>query len=167
MKIRLENKGDYAAVHAVNVAAFETTAEAALVDALRQKASPLISLAAEAEEQIVGHIMFSPVTLSGHSDLVILGLAPMAVLPAYQRRGVGTALVLNGLDHCRATGAGAVVVLGHPRYYPRFGFVPSVDYHIDCEYDVPADTFMILELQKGYLQEAAGTIRYHEQFGRV
>jgi putative acetyltransferase len=165
--IRSEEVGDWAAVHAVNVSAFETSAEANLVDALRTQAEPIISLVAEDEGSIVGHIMFSPVTLNGHLDLNIMGLAPMAVVPSHQRRGIGSALVRTGLDRCRELGVDAVVVLGHSEYYPRFGFVPSVHFGIRSEYDVPDEVFMVVELQEGVLRNASGTVRYHQAFSEV
>ena len=97
MRIRPEKPGDHAGVRAVNVAAFETPAEADLVDALRAQAWPLVSLVADEDGAIVGHIMFSPVTLPGHPALALMGLAPMAVTPARQRAGIGSALVRAGL----------------------------------------------------------------------
>jgi len=167
IRIRLEEPKDYMAVHAVNEAAFETSAEANLVDALREGANPVISLVAEDDEEVVGHIMFSPVRLSGYADLKIMGLAPMAVEPGHQRKGVGSELVRVGLEKCKELGAGAVVVLGHSWYYPRFGFLPSVRYGIHCEYKVPEDVFMVLELQPGYLQGASGLIKFHRAFKDV
>ncbi len=125
MLIRAEEEKDCAAVYAVNASAFETLAEAHLVDVLRSQVRPVVSLVAEDGGEIVGHIMFSPVSLSGHPKLKIMGLAPMAVTPEHQRKGIGSALVRAGLEQCQQLGFGAVVVLGHPEYYPRFGFVLS------------------------------------------
>jgi putative acetyltransferase len=165
--IRPEVDPDRAAIHAVNRAAFETSVEADLVDALRAKAGPLISLVAEVDEQIVGHILFSAVSLAQHPELNLMGLGPMAVLPKYQRKGVGSALVGEGLQRCKHRGCQAVVVVGHPEYYPRFGFVPASRYGIRCEYDVPDDVFMLVELAAGILRGASGLIRYDEAFGNV
>lgn len=167
MHIRLEHPSDFAAVHAVNCAAFDRPAEADLVAALRAQAGPIISLVADADGSIAGHICFSRVTLSGHAGLVIMGLAPMAVLPAAQRRGIGAALVRGGLDHCTQHGCCAVVVLGHPGYYPRFGFVPASGFGIRSEYDVPDTAFMVRELKAGVLHGRTGTIRYHAAFANV
>ena len=167
MLIRREQPADVAAVHAVNEAAFATGTEAALVDALRAQAEPIVSLVAEDAGSIVGHICFSPVTLSGHAELTIMGLAPMAVLPADQRRGIGSALVRSGLERCRRLGCDAVVVLGHAEYYPRFGFVPASRFGIRSEYDVPDDAFMAFEIEAGILKGRAGTIRYHAAFANL
>jgi putative acetyltransferase len=167
VRIRDERPGDVDAVRAVNRAAFETSEEADLVDALRRAASPLISLVAEAGDAVVGHIMFSPVTLAGADALTLMGLAPMAVLPARQREGIGSRLVSAGLERCREANVAAVVVLGHAEYYPRFGFIPASRLSLRSEYDVPDDVFMVCELQAGRLHGRAGTIRYHEAFGSL
>jgi putative acetyltransferase len=111
--------------------------------------------------------MFSPVTLNGHVELNIMGLAPMGVVPSHQRQGIGSALVRGGVDRCRELAVDAVVVLGHSDYYPRFGFVPSVRFGIRSEYDVPEDVFMVVELQDGVLRNASGTVRYHQAFNEV
>ncbi len=165
--IRIEEEKDWAAVHTLNAAAFETPAEAYLVEALRQQARPVVSLVAEEKLAVVGHIMFSPVKLSGHSELRIMGLAPMAVAPEHQRIGIGSALVRAGLEQCKKLGCGAVVVLGHPEYYPRFGFSPSASFGISCEYDVPEEVFMIIELQPGFLDGVSGKVEYHSAFSSV
>ena len=167
MLIRAEQQRDWAAVHAVNLSAFGTPTEADLVDALRAQAQPLVSLIAEEHGAIVGHIMFSPVELSGHSALRIMGLAPMAVAAEHQRKGIGSALVLAGLEECKQLGFGAVVVLGHPTYYPRFGFSSSARFGIGCEYDVPEEVFMVVELEAGFLDGASGKVKYHAAFGDV
>jgi putative acetyltransferase len=167
MIVRDEEPADYDTVHTLNRSAFETEVEAGLVDALRQQADPIVSLVAVDGATVVGHIMLSPVSLSDHPNLVIMGLAPMAVLNEHQNKGVGSALVRAGLERCRELGAGAVVVLGHASYYPRFGFMPSTQFGIRSEYDVPDDVFMVLELLPGYLTDAAGTITYHAAFNNL
>jgi putative acetyltransferase len=164
MEIRQEQAGDGPGIRAVNRAAFETGAEADLVDALRAAARPFLSLVAVERGTIVGHILFSPATLADRPDLVLMGLAPMAVVPDRQRRGIGSALVGAGLERCQALGCQAVVVLGHPSYYPRFGFVPASRFGLRCEYDAPDEAFMALELRPGSLDGARGTIRYHAAF---
>lgn len=167
MLIREEKESDWLEVFIVNQAAFATPAEAHLVNALHEQCRPIVSLVAEAEGKILAHIMFSSVQLSGHPSLSLMGLAPMAVLPEYQRKGIGSALVKSGLEQCRALGVGAVVVLGHIAYYPRFGFVPYVRYGISCEYEAHEEAFMVLELQSGYLAGKKGTIQYHDAFKNV
>ncbi len=161
MKIRPELPTDAEAIRAVNQAAFETNTEADLVELLHQQASPIISLVADDAGLVVGHILFSPSVLLGQPDAKIMGLAPMVVLPAHQRLGIGSSLVRAGLEACRQLGFGAVVVLGHPKYYPRFGFQPASRFGLRCEYDVPDDVFMALELATGTFSRKTGTIRYH------
>ena len=165
MRVRTETDVDRAAIRAVNEAAFGSGAEAEIVDALRAKGVELVSLVADGDGAIVGHILFSPVSLVGHDGLDLMGLGPMAVLPREQRKGIGSALVREGLRQCKQLGAQAVVVVGHPRYYPRFGFAPASRYGIRCEYDVPDDVFMIAELEAGALRNASGLVHYDAAFG--
>ncbi len=164
MRIRDESKKDTAAVRALNIEAFGTPSEANLVDALRKQMGLLISLVAEQDEQILGHILFSPVSLSGHTDLKIMGLGPMAVAPPHQRKGIGSQLVPTGLKKCKQLDYIAVVVLGHPDFYPRFGFVPSSHFDIDYEYDVPEEVFMAAELVPGSLRGKSGRVKYNPAF---
>jgi putative acetyltransferase len=165
MHVRVERPADADAIRELNRLAFDGPTEARIVDALRGVASPLVSLVAEEHGAIVGHILFSPVTLASASHLSLMGLAPMAVLPAHQRAGIGSALVHAGLEACRELGTIGVVVLGHAAYYPRFGFVPGSRFGLSCEYDVPDDVFMAVELKDGALAGHAGIVRYHREFG--
>lgn len=168
MNIREEQPSDIEKIWEVNSEAFKTEAEANLVNALRNSGCTYNSLVAETETNIVGHILFTPVELSGDDNkLKIMGLAPMAVYSQYQNKGIGSKLVTAGLELCKLQGYDAVVVLGHPNYYPRFGFVPSVKYGIKSEYEVPDDVFMILELAPNTLKEHKGIIKYHEEFNNV
>lgn len=172
IKIRAERAEDAAAVRRVNELAFGGAEEAALVDALRAAADPHVSLVATDGDEIVGHIFYSPVSLESEdgtedSRFAAMGLAPMAVLPEHQRRGVGSALVRAGLDECRRMGLGVVVVLGHPEYYPRFGFRPASRAGLRCEYPVPDDTFMVVELRPGALAGRRGLVKYHPAFAEV
>jgi putative acetyltransferase len=136
------------------------------VEALRATARPFVSLVAEAEGCVAGHIAFSPVTVDG-MDHGALGLAPMAVAPAHQRRGIGGALMRAGLAACRAAGAPFVVVLGDPAYYGRFGFVPAAHHGLRCEYDVPAGAFQVQALRPGALDGVRGLVRYHTAFATL
>lgn len=165
-RIRAETERDREAVHALNAAAFGQATEALLVDMLRAQAAPVISLVAQDGDTVVGHIMFTPVSLAGHGGL-IMGLAPMAVEPSRQRAGIGSALVRAGLERCKELGAAAAVVLGHPAFYPKFGFLPAARFGLACEYDVPPEAFMALELRAGALRGASGTVRYHAAFAEV
>ncbi|MGB2897276.1 MAG: N-acetyltransferase [Anaerolineales bacterium] len=167
MLIRAEKENDRDAVFAVNVSAFETPSEAVLVDVLRKQAKQVVSLVAEDNGDIVGHIMFSPVVLSGYPDLNMMGLAPLAVAPEQQGKGTGSALVRAGLEQCRQLGVVAVVVLGHPAYYPRFGFSPSSRFGIDSEYEVPEDVFLALELEPEALMGKTGRVKFHAAFNNV
>ena len=164
MQIRPEHAGDYGAIRDLNRAAFNAGAEADLVDALRAHAVPFVSLVAVDGAAIVGHIAFSPVTVSSGSEIAISGLAPMAVLPDYQRRGIGSALVQAGLERCADIGFGAVVVLGHAKFYPRFGFEPASRFGLRSTYDVPDDVFMARELVDGALHGTSGVVHYHPAF---
>jgi len=167
MHVRPESPSDSEPIRRVHEAAFGTKVEADLVDLLRGQAAPIVSLVAEEDGSVVGHILFSPVTLPDHADLTIMGLAPMAVRPDRQRRGVGSTLVTAGLEACRAFDTHAVVVLGHATYYPRFGFVPASRLGIRSEYDVPDEVFMAMELQPRALAGRSGTVRYHPAFGTL
>jgi len=164
MLIRQEKPGDRKAVRALNEAAFDSPLEARLVDALRDLSSRTISLVAEDGGVVVGHIMFSPVTHADHPGLKVVGLAPMAVAPDRQRQGIGSVLIEDGLEKCRQEGYVAAVVLGHPTYYPRFGFRPSTYFGIDSAYEVPAAVFMALELVPGALADKKGRVDYHPAF---
>ena len=167
MTIRPERAGDTGAIRAVNEAAFETSVEANLVDLLRDQASPLVSLVAEIDGAIRGHILFSPMALASGGEAIVMGLAPMAVAPAHQRRGLGSALVLAGIESCRELPCDALVVLGHAAYYPRFGFQPASRFGLRSEYDVPDEVFMALELTPGALAGQSGTVRYHPAFAAL
>ena len=162
LRIRPETPADREAVHALNTAAFGQPDEADLVDRLREQARPYLALVAEDAGEIVGHIAFSPVTVEGATE--VLGLAPMAVHPDRQRSGIGSALVRAGLRACAEADGVAVVVLGHPAYYPRFGFAPAHTFGLACAYDAPTEAFMALELTPGALAAATGVVHYHPAF---
>jgi putative acetyltransferase len=164
MNIRPERGKDLPTIHQINSEAFETEGEANLVDSLRDSGIPLISLVAEVDHIIVGHILFSPMTDADGNSIPVAGLAPMAVAPEHQRQGIGSALVRSGLEHCRAAGYRAVAVLGHPGYYPRFGFVPASQYKLRSQYDVPDEVFMAKELIPGALSDISGVVKYHRLF---
>jgi putative acetyltransferase len=161
MTVRPERLADADAVRRVTRAAFGRADEADLVDRLRQRATLYLALVAEDGGEVVGHTAFSAVALRPpHVRLAAFGLAPMSVRPDRQRGGVGSALVRAGLAACRDAGADAVFVLGHPAYYPRFGFRPAADHGVGNEYGAPPEAFMVLELTPGALDGVRGTAVY-------
>ena len=166
--VRTENTEDHTSVRIVNELAFGQPYEANLVDALRANAHPFISLVAVVDERVAGHIFFSPVSIESETGtFTATGLAPMAVLPDYQNRGIGSRLVREGLQECQRMGHDIVVVLGHPNYYPRFGFTPACLKGLRSEYDVPDEVFMVLELNEGALAGRQGVVKYNSEFSRV
>lgn len=170
MDIRLETPDDIEAIHAVNAAAFRTDGEAKVVDRLREICHPFISLVAEVNGKVVGHILFTPVQLNTSKDLILdgMGLAPLAVLPEYQSKGIGSALCESGLEKIRAMGTPFVVVLGHPGYYPHFGFKPAADFGIRSAYpDVPPEAFMIKIYDRDLLHGVKGVVQYRPEFDEV
>lgn len=168
INVRTEKTEDISAVRRVNKLAFGRADEAVLVDRLRLAAQPQISLVAVENGQVVGHIFFSPVFVeSAGSDFAAMGLAPMAVLPERQNQGIGSLLVREGLKECQRLGCDAVVVLGHPEYYPRFGFVPASRKGVRCEYPVPDEAFMLIELTPDALSGQHGLVKYRPEFGEV
>jgi putative acetyltransferase len=160
--IRDERPDDRAAIRAVNDAAFDQPLEGRIVDALRAHDAAQLSLVAEIDGRVVGHLLFSPVTSAAGVEAV--GLGPMAVSPEHQRRGVGAALVDAGLARLRAAGCPFVVVLGHHEYYTRFGFVPASRHGLRCEWDVPDESFMVHVIDAAAVAAAAGLVRYRPEF---
>jgi putative acetyltransferase len=168
MTIRPEKPEDIPAIRIVNERAFGRPAEAELVDALRQNGKAAISLVAEDDGRIVGHVLFSPVTIqSKGTGLTGIGLAPLAVIPERQNQRIGSMLVEHGLRLCWEEGHPFAVVLGHPDYYPRFGFVPASRFGIKSEYDVADEVFMVMELREGALCGCAGVVKYQPEFNEV
>jgi predicted N-acetyltransferase YhbS len=164
--VRTERPDDVAAIRAVNEAAFPTAAEAGLVDALRAAGAVADggSLVAERDGAVVGHLLLSVARLD-HGPPV-LALAPMAVLPAHQRTGVGGALVREALARAARTEHPLVVVVGHPGYYPRFGFRPAREHGIEPPFDLPGEAWMIAPLPR-YDPALRGTVIYPPAFGEV
>ena len=165
MTIRPERHDDVAAVRRVNEAAFGQRAEADLVDRLREAAVDSVSLVAELDG-VVGHLLFSPVVVEGVGRRIVgMGLAPMAVLPDYQRQGIGLQLVTRGLGILEERGCPFVVVVGHPEYYPRFGFEPASRHGLRSQWEgIPDAAFMVLVLDPLAMSGVSGVAAYGPQF---
>jgi putative acetyltransferase len=164
--IRAESPEDIPAIREVNRLAFGQEDEGALVDALRNGGYGIASLVAEDGGRIVGHIFFSRLVIEADGRTIeAAALAPMAVLPECQRQGIGSALVRAGLKSCRAAGIVAVVVLGHPDYYPRFGFSAEAARGLISPFPEAGDAFMALELVPGALEVTYAAVHYAPPFG--
>ena len=152
------------AVRAVHQTAFPTDAEARLVELLRANGKTAVSMVADLDTEVVGHVLFSPVSVeSVIVDVSGVGLAPLAVLPAHQQQGIGSLLVKSGIRTCRRAGFGFVTVLGDPQYYHRFGFQRALAAGLANEYGVDGE-FMVLELRPGLLSTLQGLVRYGPEF---
>ncbi|MBQ11153.1 MAG: GNAT family N-acetyltransferase [Planctomyces sp.] len=168
MTIREESPEDVPEICRVLDQAFGQEGESRLVEELRLRSAITLSLVAIQENQVVGHILFSPATIvSEDTSFDALGLGPMAVLPEHQNKGVGSELVRAGLRRCADAGHEIVVVLGHPEYYPKFGFKIGNLLGIRCEFDVPDEAFMVTELREGALTGRTGVVRYQLEFNNV
>lgn len=170
MDIRLFNTQDARDVRRVHIAAFAGREdEARLVEKLHAADAAPVSLVAvdKASDSIVGHVLFSPVEIyGGGSKIRIAGLAPVGVLPEYQGKGIGSRLIQAGLEACREAGYDAVVLLGEPDYYSKFGFRRARDRGLGNEYDAD-EYFMIVELTNRTLNNLRGTVRYRPEFGQM
>ena len=163
--IRPERPEDVENLFYVYMASFGRLQEAALVDSLRENQGLLLSLVAISDGTLVGGVAFSPVTLEpAESNLRLAGLAPLAVLPAYQRQGIGSGLVQIGLKQCRELGVDAVFLIGEPEFYSRFGFGPASDFQIRCEFEVPAAYWLVNELRPQALSGLSSLAKYRPEF---
>lgn len=164
--IRLEQTGDTNAIRVVNEQAFGQSEEAAIVDRLRDTGSSVLSLVAILDDAIVAHIQFSPVAIAHDQGVKeCVGLAPMAVLPEFQNQRIGSALVWAGLKVLRIRSYPCVLVLGHPQYYPRFGFKPASKHGIACQWkDIPEEAFMVLSLDEQAMRNVSGEAEYRDVF---
>lgn len=167
--IRPESLTEYADIFEVNRLAFGQDNEARLVENIRQlpNFNSDLSLVAIASDRLVGHILFSEITIaSPQGDITALALAPLAVLPQLQNRGIGSQLVRAGLKQCQL-GYKVVIVLGHPNFYHRFGFAPAVNKELRSPFPVPDEAFMVLELIPGALTGTSGMVKYSSPFDHV
>ncbi|MCG7938943.1 MAG: N-acetyltransferase [Candidatus Thiodiazotropha lotti] len=164
IEIRKEQAEDRDAIHQLNTIAFDNGPEAALVDKLRISCKDYLSFVAVEDGSVIGHILFTPANMDDNS-VDGMGLAPMAVLPSHQGEGIGSRLVRYGLDYLRETGCPFVIVLGHPDYYPRFGFELASKYQIHSQWEgVPDDAFMIAVFDREVLPKHGGVARYRDEF---
>jgi len=164
--IREERPDDIEVIRRLNEKAFVQPAEANIVERLRENCPNLLSLVAIQADQIVGHLLFSTIRIEGDGkSMQGMGLAPMAVLPEFQRRGIGSLLVQMGLEILENRSCPFVIVLGHPEYYPRFGFERASLYGIRCQWKgVPDEAFMIRILDREEMKSASGVARYRREF---
>jgi putative acetyltransferase len=179
MIIRREEPQDITAIRQVNEEAFGGSGEANAIEALRDREAVTLSLVAVIEashpatpwtrdDRVVGHLFFTPATIEAADHTwSALGLAPLAVLPEYQRQGIGTALMKSGLAECTRLGHERVIVLGHPEYYPRFGFQRASQYGVRFEFEAPDEACMILALQPGALEGVSGVAKYQPEWNGV
>lgn len=165
VEIHKETEKDYPDVFQVISSAFESESEARLVEKLRNFSH--ISMVASINNKIVGHICFSPVSIENDEQANFWGLAPMAVLPEFQNQGIGSKLIKEALKTCAEKGIDAIFVLGHPEYYPRFGFETAKKRGFICEYPVDDEHFMVLELKKDALHGKHGLVKYISQFAEL
>lgn len=164
IEIREEHPDDVDAVRNVNKRAFGQEQEGHIVDALRSNGAALLSLVATLNGRVVGHVMYSPITVG---DVTGAALGPMAVLPEHQRLGIGSKLVEAGNQKLKDAGWPFIIVLGHAHFYPRFGFTPASALGITCEWDVPADVFMVLILDQQKMDGISGSAKYRQEFSSV
>jgi putative acetyltransferase len=168
MIIRPEEPPDIAAIRLVNEQAFGGSAEANAIDLLRERGAATLSLVAVIDDQVVGHLFFSPITIeSPDRSWPGVGLAPLSVLPDYQRQGIGTALMNAGLEECRRLGCERSIVLGHPDYYPRFGFERASQHNVRFEFEAPDEACLILALKPGALDGVSGVAKYQPEWNGV
>ncbi len=167
IRLRYENRRDYKDIIRINDLAFGQKNEGILIEHLRKNRDflPELSIIAEKDGIIIGHILFFPVQIkSKDNSYKSVSLAPMAVLPEYQNQGIGSKLVRYGLEKCRERGYQSVIVLGHPEYYPRFGFEKASKWDIRPPFEAPDEAFMALELIEGGLKGTSGVVEYPDEY---
>jgi len=165
IEIREERPDDVAAVRELNRRAFGQDQESNIVDALRANGAALLSLVATLNDRVVGHIMYSAVSVGGNVKGAVLG--PMAVIPERQRQGIGSKLIEAGNQNLKNADCPFIIVVGHANYYPRFGFRPASEHGIKCEWDVPDDVFMLLVLDQVKMEGVSGLAKYRDEFSSV
>jgi len=167
--IRKEEENDSIQIYEVNKLAFQQENEGKLIEKIRKSENfiPELSMVAELDKKIVGHILFSKIKIVGESDYESLALAPIAVIPEFQKKGIGSELIKKGMDKAKEQGFDSIIVLGHKEYYPKFGFQRASRWDIKCPFEVPDDVFMAIELTEKGLEGKAGTVKYPDEFNEV
>jgi len=166
IKIRKESQKDIDVIRQINEQAFGQSQEANIIDKLRDNCCDLLSLVVLREDKLVGHILFSPAAIEGNHGIIKgMALGPMAVIPEYQGQGIGSAMVKEGIQILKESGCPFIIVLGHPEYYPRFGFKPASRYEIRSQWEgVPDEVFMILWLNESKARGVSGIAKYRQEF---
>ena len=167
--IRNETIEDHQEVFTVNKEAFKQDDESRLIERIRAGKNIVseLSLVAILDENIVGHILFSKIRILGEQTTETLSLAPLAVLPTFQKKGIGGLLIRKGLSVALGLGFSSVIVLGHSDYYPKFGFRKASEWHIECPFAAPDEAFMAIELIEGALSGSSGTVEFPKEFDGV
>ena len=167
--IRREEDNDHIQIYEVNKLAFQQENEGKLIAKIRKSENfiPELSIVAELDNRIVGHILFSKIKIAGDSDYESLALAPMAVIPEFQKKRIGSELIKKGMDKAKELGFDSIIVLGHKEYYPKFGFQRASKWDIKCPFEVPDEVFMAIELTEKALEGKAGTVKYPDEFNEV
>jgi len=155
-------EGDLPAIDDINAQAFGKGGGTPAFQALRASADDIVSLVAERQGRVIGHVFFSPVTLESKPPLAGMGLGELAVAPDWQRQGVGTALTEAGMDILRSAHCPFVIVIGLPGYYPRLGFEAGAGHGMTCQWDVPPESFMVRVLDASVLDDRTGVARYRD-----
>ena len=164
IEIRSEELQHVAEVRELNLLAFDNGPEADLADLLRSVCKEYMAFVAVENHQIVGHIVFTPVSIN-EFNVTGMGLAPMAVSPGRQRQGIGSKLVRHGLEVLKTRGCPFVIVLGHPQYYPRFGFIAASEYKLQCQWEgVPDEAFLVIVYDHSIIPANGGVARYRNEF---
>jgi putative acetyltransferase len=166
IRIRQEIEEDYKRVYEINEMAFGQENESKLIEKIRKGPNfvPELSLVAEKDNTIVGHILFSKIKIVGESEYETLMLAPLAVVPELQKQGIGGKLIKKGIENAIELGFESIIVVGHKDYYPKFGFQKASKWGIQSSIEVPDEAFMAIELTEKALENRAGVVQFPQEF---
>jgi predicted N-acetyltransferase YhbS len=167
IKIRTEQKNDHNEIKKINDLAFGQENEGKMIESLRKTLgyNASLSLVAEIKNKIVGHILFYPIKIKNEKEeYAVLSLVPLAVHPQYQNKGIGINLVKRGIEKAKVTNFDIILVVGHPKYYPRFGFKPAINWEIKLPFDAPKDAVLVLELKDNALKNCSGIVEFPKEY---